>query len=114
MSGRKPLASFRLSQRLRDRVQGAGELSSAARALLILGLVAAGEPIDRYRDEAQQALAGVADPAIAAALGRLLYDPGMTPVQPGLDHTTEPVDSTPPEAAPAEELGDPFAVGFEV
>lgn len=111
-------AGLRLSVALRSRLERAGEISATTRALLILGLAASGEDIGPYQDEARRALAGVFDPGIAQALGRLLYA-GSTGVEPMFNTRSTPVEplaAVTPAAPPAIDLADdPFAgIGIDV
>lgn len=107
---------FRCSDALQRRVEAAGAVSAAARALLIIGLHAAGADVTAYRAEALAVLPEIADPSIAAALERALFNIGSTTVEQRFN-THEPA---PQMARSTEGLGwsaeeDPFAgVGIEV
>ena len=79
---------MRMSTVLQTRITDAGEFSAVARALMLLGLAAAGDAMAAYRDEAREALAGVRDPRIADALGQLLFA-GSTPVEPVLNRDAD-------------------------
>lgn len=107
---------LRMSAALRERMATAGELSAVARALCVLGLAAAGEDVAPYTDEARRSLAGISDPRIAQALGRLLFNTGSTPVEPVLNTPAELLEmpTRRSETPLAELLEDPFAVGVEV
>ena len=106
----------RLSAALRRRIDQAGTPSAAVRALLFVGLHAAGEDLTPYQGEAAALLPRIGDPAIRAALLRALFNIGSTHVQPMLNNAPP----LPERGMPAEgDLGaglldELLGVGIEV
>lgn len=71
----------RLSSALRERVDRVGDTSAATRALLILGLRAAGIDISRFRAEGAAVLDKLGDAQVKFALEAVLFNKGSTNVQ---------------------------------
>lgn len=79
--GRDDRLGFRLSKALRDRCDRAGDTSSVARALLVLGLHAAGTDVSPFADEVSAVLGKITDARLRAALFGVLFNERSTHVQ---------------------------------
>jgi len=125
VSGRAPHIGLRLGADLLAQIRAIGPDSAAVKALLILGLHAAGADITPYRAEARAALLKIRHAGLHDALDRALFNRGSTGVQPGFNPSPVAPPPAPPEpprtAFPRAEttlealLSDPLAgVGLDV
>ena len=97
----------RTGETLRGVVARYGELSAAAKALLILGAIELGTPVAEVEAEIAALVGAPIQPPVRLRLLALL-NRGSTPVQPDRS-----APHLPDEPAPATD-DDPFAVGFDV
>lgn len=93
----------RLSDALQRAVEATGERSAATRALLVLGLAAAGEDVGALVGEALAALPTVRASGLCAAVAALVSDSRPTSVP----HLSDRDNDTPPPSA-VEAEADPF------
>jgi hypothetical protein len=93
----------RLSSELQRAIEATGERSAATRAVLVLGLAAAGEEVSALVPEALAALGAVHAPGLRAAVAALLSDGRPTSVV----HLSDNRESDPPRED-AEADADPF------
>lgn len=118
---RESRLGLRLSRELRKHIEGAGDVSAVARALLILGLHATGEDITAYVGDASAALTRL-DPtgSIAGALKTALFNNRSTIVQQMLNSDQVPavmavVPHSNNDNSHVDIVGDPFgSIGIEV
>lgn len=100
---------FRASCALQSAVDRVGDVSAAARGLIILGLVASGHDVSALKDEMLVALPGITDVRVQEQLSALLFNSRVTDVK----HSQALLPLAPkpePEPAPA----DLWTVGIEV
>lgn len=100
---------FRASPQLQAAITAVGETSAAARALIILGLVAAGADVAQLQDEAAAALPDLTDPGVREALRSVVFNTRSTPVT----HAPPPLRLI-ERVEPAPTTPDLWAIGVEV
>lgn len=112
---------FRVSGALRARIDRVGDTSAAARALIILGLHAAGADVTAFAEDAAADLRKLADPDVKDLFARAMFNKGLTDVQPSLNILAPSTDTAAPSVdaslggVEASTDADPYAdVGIDV
>ena len=72
---------FRASGALQSAVDQVGDVSAAARGLIILGLVASGHDVSALKDEMLVTLPGITDVRVQEHLSALLFNSRVTDVK---------------------------------